>query len=166
MKEIYETTYQGMKITIDKKMTYITLGLVMIGVFCMLYREFYAALVIFLLAALPFLHEAGHYLMARRHNFTVTSITFEDDKLEMKCPDLMTHKDIFEISVMGEIVNGIVYLLASGLIYQWGRVTGSPFIVLFLIVPGIWLMTWMSPQSDFRVALTAWQYHKAQMGID
>lgn len=164
-EKVFETDYQGTKITIDQKMLYFTGGLLALVVMLLIYREIYPALAIFLLAILPFAHEAGHYLIAREHNFHVLSVAFEDNKIETKIPDLMTHRDIMEIAIAGELVNGAIYLLASGAIYRWGQVNNSPFIVLFIIVPALWIFTWTRPDSDFHVAITAWQYHKAQQGI-
>lgn len=163
-EKVFETDYQGTKITIDQRMLYLTGGLLALVVMLLIYREPYPALAIFLLAILPFAHEAGHYLIARQHNFTVTSMSFEKNKIDMTIPDLMTHKDTMEIAIAGELVNGVIYLLASGAIYRWGQVNNSPFIVLFLIVPAVWIFTWLRSDSDFHVAITAWQYHKAQQG--
>lgn len=166
MKEIYETDYKGTKITIDKKMLYLTGGLLCISGYLLIYGEPFPALTVALLAALPFLHEAGHYLIAREHNLTVSSMSFQKNKIEMVIPDLMTHKDVMDIAIAGELINGAVFLLASGAIYFWGQANHSPFIVLFIIVPAVWIFTWTRPDSDFHVAMVAWQYHQAQQGKD
>jgi hypothetical protein len=162
MKEIYETDYKGTKITIDQRMLFISGGLLWMSILLLMYGEKYPALVVTLLALLPFVHEAGHYLTAREHNLSVASISFETHKIEMAIPDLMTHKDVMDIAIAGELVNGFIYLASSLAIYRWGQVTGSPFIVLFLIVPVVWFFSWAREDSDFQVALRAWQYYKAQ----
>jgi hypothetical protein len=139
MKEMYEMDYKGTKITIDQKMIFITGGLLSMVGLLLAYREIYPALTILLLAALPYLHEAGHYLIAREHGFDITSISFENHKIEMVTPDLLTHRDTMDIALGGELVTGAVYLLSSFCIFLWGRSTGSPIIVLFLIIPALWI---------------------------
>jgi hypothetical protein len=164
MKERFETDYQGTKITIDQRMIFLSGGLLWMGLVLLGYGERYPALVVTLLALLPFLHEAGHYLIAREHGLAVSSISFETNKIEMSIPDLMTHKDIMDVAIAGELVNGFVYLGSTLAIFRWGQITGSPFIVLFMIVPAVWIFSWARFDSDFQVAWRAWEYHKAQQG--
>lgn len=165
MKKTYETDYKGTKITIDQRMIFLTGGLLWMGILLLAYGEKYPALVVTLLALLPYAHEAGHYMTAREHRLSVSSISFETGKMEMAIPDLMTHKDVMDIAVAGELVNGFIYVASSLAIFRWGQLTGSPFIVLFMIVPAVWIFSWARADSDFQVAWRAWEYHKAQQGI-
>jgi len=162
MRKIYETDYKGTKITIDQRMMFLTGGLLWMGILLLTYGEKYPALVVTLLALLPYLHEAGHYLTAREHGLTVQSISFETGKMEMAIPDLMTHRDVMDIAIAGELVNGAVYVGSALAIFRWGQLAGSPFIVLFMIVPAVWIFSWARHDSDFQVAMRARQYYLAQ----
>lgn len=161
-----EILYEGTRITIDGFMFFFTGGQIALGGLLLVYGEIYPALALMLLAGLPFLHEAGHYLIAREHGFDVSAVSFQNHRINTVIEGNLTHKDIMDIAFAGEMSSGYVYALVTLCIYLWGLSANTPFIYLFIIVPAVWVLSWTKYDSDFRVGWRAYQYHNAQQGKD
>lgn len=159
-----ELRYEGTRITMDGFIFFWTGGQIALGGLLLAYGEFFPALALLALAALPFIHEIGHYLAAREHGFEVSALSFQNHRINTVIEGNLTHKDIMDISFAGELASGYVYALVTLCIYLWGLTANTPFIYLFIIVPAVWVMSWTRYDSDFRVGWRAYQYHNAQQG--
>lgn len=163
---ITEFYLKGTKITFDDFIVFWTGAQLALGGLLLAYGEVYPSLALLALAALPFIHEIGHYLSALDHGFVVSAISFENHRINTVVEGNLTHKDIMDISFAGELSSGYVYALVTLCIYLWGLSANTPFTYLFIIVPAVWVFSWTRYDSDFRVGWRAYQYHKAQQGKD
>lgn len=158
--------FDGTVIVIDGFILFYIGGQIALAGLLLVYGEIFPALALLLLAGLPVLHEAGHYLIAREHGFKIPMVSFQNHKIDTIVEGNLTHRDIMDISFAGEIASGFVYGLVTLCIYLWGSFAHSPFMYLFLIVPAVWITSWVRYDSDFRVGWRAYEYHKAQQGTD
>ena len=164
--KIYQKMIDGTAFRIDGD-TSIALGAqLFIAGAVMLINEPLASFALVLMAGLPFIHEIGHYLIARDHGLEVESVSFERRKFEVKVNGMLTHRDVMDISFAGVVASGLVFSLTGLLILVWGYLAGSPFALVALMIPVVWGITLPPHDSDFHVGMRAYQYHKAQQGKD
>lgn len=162
LKKEVITEFQGTKIILDYLYIVQTVILVIMALLLFTENEFYLGIAILLVAALPYAHEGGHYYIARDHGFKVSEIRFTGIGAECKIDGTLTHRDTRDISLAGELMTGVIFIGAFYVLLLWGQSVNSPFTIPTVIIPCMWILSWLHKDSDMLIALKAHHFMKAQ----
>lgn len=163
LKKTIITEYQGTKITIDY-LNLVTTGImVILSILLIGYGEYEAALAVLMLSILPYVHELGHYFMARRIGMHVSELNFLGDGTDAKVEGTLTHKETRDIALAGELVTGVIFWITFAAIFSLAWQLQTPFIYLTAGIPAIWILSWLHPQSDMLVACKAHHFYNKQI---
>ncbi len=163
LKKTIVTDYKGTKITIGY-LNLITTGfLMMLAGILVDEHQAYLSLAVLMVAVLPYVHELGHYFMAKNHGKEVSELNFIDQGAEAKVEGTLTHEETRDIALAGELLTGLVFVAAGAAVYLWGWNNQSGFIYLAAIIPSIWILSWIHKDSDMLIALRAHHNFKKQI---
>lgn len=157
-----ETKYQGTKIVSDYISIIQTVIMSVLSLYLVLYGEYYLSIVVLLLTVLPYLHEAGHYYMARSRGYDVSEIRFLGTGAQCELDKTPPHRDMRDISLAGELMTGVIFISAFYLVLIYAQSIDSPFTILTAIIPCIWIISWLHSGSDMLIAVKAHHYLQAQ----
>jgi hypothetical protein len=162
LKKEIETEYQGTKIILDNLYIIQTALLGLLAIMLLIDGEYYPGITLVLIAALPFAHETGHYIFARKRGFQVSEMRFTGISADCKVEGTLSHRDTRDIALGGELMTGIIFMGSFYLMLLWGQSIDSPFTVFTAIIPCVWILSWIHKDSDMLIALKAHHFMKAQ----
>jgi len=163
LKKTIVTEYNGTKITIGY-LNIITTGfLMMLAGILIDEHQAHLSLAVLLVAVLPYIHELGHYFMAKKYGKEVSELNFLGPDAEAKVEGTLTHEETRDIALAGELLTGLVFIGAGAAIFLWGWDHQSGFIYLAAVIPSIWILSWIHKDSDMLIAIKAHHNFKKQM---
>lgn len=151
------------KITIDYFTIITTAFLMMLSGILIDEHQYYLSLALLMVAVLPYIHELGHYFMAKKYGKEVSELNFLGSGAEAKVEGTLTHKETRDIALAGELLTGVVFVIAGLAVFMYGWINQSPYIYFAAVIPSIWIISWVWEGSDMLVAVKAHHFHNKQM---